>query len=72
MADQLIGATFAGRYRIDWTLGAGAFGVVYRAWDIELSRHVALKLLHPAFATHPGTVQRTGTPLAGVGRERMG
>ncbi len=69
MADRLIGATFAGRYRIDAELGAGGFGVVYRAWDVELSRYVALKLLHPVFASHPGTVQlfrREASLLAGL------
>jgi serine/threonine protein kinase len=40
------GATF-GRYTILETLGAGAMGVVYAAYDAELDRGVAIKLLRP-------------------------
>ncbi|MEL6110282.1 MAG: serine/threonine-protein kinase, partial [Planctomycetota bacterium] len=33
------------RYRIDRELGRGAFGVVYEAWDHQLDRAVAVKVL---------------------------
>ena len=35
-----------GRYRVVRPLGAGAMGAVYEAWDPELDRRVAVKLLH--------------------------
>ena len=39
----------AGRYTLLEVLGRGASGVVHRAWDPVLERHVALKLLAPRY-----------------------
>src|SRR5215470_926324 len=40
--------TSVGRYLVLDRLGAGAMGVVYAAYDPELDRKVAIKLLRPA------------------------
>lgn len=34
-------------YRIEAELGRGTFGVVYKAWEEKLKRHVAVKILRP-------------------------
>ena len=47
-----------GRFEIRARLGAGAFGVVYRAYDPQLQREVALKVLHPEMLNHPDRVAR--------------
>src|SRR3954470_5547258 len=39
------GGVVLGRYRLEGKLGAGGFGVVYRAWDLKLEREVAVKVI---------------------------
>jgi hypothetical protein len=41
-----IGLENWGRYRLVRRLGAGSFGSVYCAWDPELERNIAIKILH--------------------------
>ena len=47
------GAVLADKYRLERVLGEGATGQVWRAIQLDLDRPVALKLLHPALASHP-------------------
>ncbi len=49
-ATELATGARVGPYRIDRTIGSGAFGTVYRATDVETSGVVALKMVtDPAF-----------------------
>ena len=52
------GNLLAGRYRLDEPIGTGWFSEVWRATDAALSRPVAVKLLHPAYAQQPGALAR--------------
>ncbi|HEY7727112.1 MAG TPA: serine/threonine-protein kinase, partial [Candidatus Eisenbacteria bacterium] len=45
-------------YRIESLLGQGGMGMVYLAQDLVLHRRVALKILHPRFASEPDARRR--------------
>jgi tRNA A-37 threonylcarbamoyl transferase component Bud32 len=41
----MVGETVLGRFLIEERIGAGGFGIVYRAWDERLQRPVAVKVI---------------------------
>jgi hypothetical protein len=53
-----------GRYQLLEQVGAGGMGVVWGAWDPELERRVALKVLHPSATRDRERVLREGQALA--------
>ncbi|MBQ91296.1 MAG: hypothetical protein CL441_07785 [Acidimicrobiaceae bacterium] len=56
-----------GRYALGRALGTGASGTVYAADDLDLGRHVAVKVLHEALAGDPVFVERLGIEARTVG-----
>ncbi|MEV6489452.1 Stk1 family PASTA domain-containing Ser/Thr kinase [Actinoplanes sp. NPDC051633] len=58
VADELIGTTIDGRYRITGRVARGGMATVYTAVDERLERTVALKIIHPSQATNVHFVDR--------------
>lgn len=65
-----IGQTLGGRYRIDDILGQGGMSAVYKAYDPNLKRVVAIKLIHPHLAEDPQFVIRFKEEAAAVAQLR--
>ena len=57
-AGMAAGTQFGPRYRIESLLGEGGMGKVYKAYDTDLNRLVALKLVRPELANHPESMER--------------
>jgi eukaryotic-like serine/threonine-protein kinase len=60
------GAVIAGRFRIEQAVARGGMGTVYRAFDTEQGRHVALKLLIWSLAHGGERFRREAATLASL------
>lgn len=56
--DSLLGATLAGKYRIDERLSEGGMGTVYRGTHVLMDKTVAIKVLRPSLAADEKIVAR--------------
>ena len=52
------GDTVGGQFQLEREIGRGGFGIVYRARQLGIERHVAVKMLMPHALTHEGVVER--------------
>ncbi len=69
-----IGEVLAENYRLVREIGRGAMGAVYLAEDLALERQVAVKVLLPEHAVHPGQAalfRREARLLAAVRHENV-
>ncbi len=60
--------TQIGPYRVVGEIGAGGFGVVYLAYDPDVKRRVAIKVLHPGRIDQPEALSRFQREAHATGR----
>lgn len=65
-----VGKALGGRYQIEALLGQGGMSAVYKAYDPNLRRTVAIKLIHPHLSTDPNFIGRFKEEAAAVARLR--
>ncbi|MFG1923885.1 Stk1 family PASTA domain-containing Ser/Thr kinase [Cryptosporangium sp. NPDC048952] len=58
LADPMVGSVLEGRYRIRGRIARGGMATVYDAIDERLERTVAVKVMHPGYASDPAFVHR--------------
>ena len=54
----MIGNVIAGRYTLRSLIGQGGMAAIYRGWDSQLEREVAVKVLHQQYGSDPEFVAR--------------
>src|SRR3954447_11720220 len=57
-AEQLIGTTISGRYKVEAVLGTGGMGAVYLVQHTLMRKRYALKVLHAETSKMPEMVAR--------------
>jgi len=67
-AEELLGQTLSGRFRLDSLLGHGAMGAVFKAYHLGLHKDVALKLLHHELTANDEMVARFDREAAAASR----
>ncbi len=70
VTDPLIGTVLSGRYRVDALLGKGGMGSVYLAYQPELERKVAIKVILEDLARNSTVVERFRREAAATARLR--
>ncbi|HEU4610912.1 MAG TPA: serine/threonine-protein kinase [Kofleriaceae bacterium] len=56
--DPAIGQVIAGRYQVERRIAIGGFGSIYRGYQLDAERPVALKIMHRELAADPNLVAR--------------
>ncbi len=67
-AEELIGQTLSGRFRLDSLIGHGAMGAVFKAHHLGLHKDVALKILHRELTANDEMVARFDREAAAASR----
>jgi tRNA A-37 threonylcarbamoyl transferase component Bud32 len=57
-SSNLEGQTLNGRYQIQTLIGQGGMASVYKAYDLNLRRAVAIKIIHPHLSNNPEFFRR--------------
>src|SRR5580693_4657088 len=57
-SDALLGRTIAGKILIEKLVGRGAMGSVYRGRHLTLEESIAVKVMHPDYASDPSFAER--------------
>jgi tRNA A-37 threonylcarbamoyl transferase component Bud32 len=68
--DPWVGQVLGGRYKIEELLGQGGMSSVYKAFDPNLRRTVAVKLIHPHLSNNAEFVQRFESEATAIARLR--